>query len=67
MGDGQLGSIEYAIEDLGCKLVLVLGHTQCGAVGAALQQNKGYLKLITDKIKLVRIWTAFSIAYLYQF
>ncbi len=52
MEDCQLGSIEYAIEDLGCKLVVVLGHTQCGAVGAALQQNKGYLKLITDKIKL---------------
>lgn len=47
----QLGSIEYAVEHLGCKLVLVLGHTQCGAVGAALRHNGGYVKFITDDIK----------------
>ena len=46
----QLGSIQYAAEHLGCKLVIVLGHTGCGAVGAALGQNEGYLKLITDEI-----------------
>lgn len=28
----QLGSIEYAVEHLGCKLVVVLGYTLCGAV-----------------------------------
>lgn len=32
----QLGSIEYAADHLGSPLVLVLGHTNCGAVGAAL-------------------------------
>ena len=32
----QLGSIEYAAAHLGCPLVIVLGHTRCGAVGAAL-------------------------------
>ena len=47
----QLGSIEYAAGHLGCKLVVVLGHTQCGAVGAALKQNGGYVKFITDEIK----------------
>ena len=47
----QLGSIQYAVEHLGCKLVLVLGHTGCGAVGAALHQNHGYVKHITDEIK----------------
>jgi carbonic anhydrase len=31
----ELGSIEYAAEHLGAKLVLVLGHTKCGAVSAA--------------------------------
>lgn len=51
VGDYQLGSIEYAVEHLGCKLVVVLGHTGCGAVGAALQQNSGYIKCITDEIK----------------
>ncbi len=48
----QLGSIEYAIGHLGCKLVVVLGHTLCGAVGAAYGQNGGYIKFITDEIRL---------------
>ena len=47
----QLGSVEYAVEHLGCNLVLVLGHTGCGAVGAAQQENGGYIKHITDEIK----------------
>ena len=47
----QLGSVEYAVEHLGCKLVVVLGHTGCGAVGAALCENHGYVKHITDEIK----------------
>lgn len=47
----QLGSIEYAAEHLGCKLVVVLGHTGCGAVCAAVEQNDGYVKFITDEIK----------------
>jgi carbonic anhydrase len=34
--DFALGSIEYAVEHLGVRLVLVLGHERCGAVGAAL-------------------------------
>ena len=46
-----LGSIEYAVEHLGCRLVVVLGHTQCGAIGAAAKQNGGYIKYITDEIK----------------
>ena len=49
--DFQLGSIEYAVEHLGCKLVVVLGHTGCGAVSAALGENCGYVKHITDEIK----------------
>ena len=51
VGNCELGSIEYAVEHLGCKFVLVLGHTGCGAVGAALGENHGYVKHITDEIK----------------
>ena len=47
----QLGSIEYAVEHLGCKLVVVLGHTCCGAVGAALGKTRGYVQHITDEIR----------------
>ena len=50
--NNQLGSIEYAVEHLGCKLVLVLGHTLCGAVGAAFGRSSGYIKFITDEIRL---------------
>ena len=35
----QLGSIEYAAAHLGCKMVVVLGHTGCGAVAAALSEK----------------------------
>ena len=31
------GSIEYAVEHLGVPLVVVLGHTRCGAVTAAVE------------------------------
>ena len=31
-----LGSIEYAIEHLGTRLIVVLGHQRCGAVSAAV-------------------------------
>jgi carbonic anhydrase len=30
-----LGSIEYAVEHLGARLIVVLGHKRCGAVEAA--------------------------------
>jgi carbonic anhydrase len=36
----QMGSIEFAVDSLGCRLVVVLGHTQCGAVKAAVQQGE---------------------------
>ncbi|MDE7158227.1 MAG: carbonic anhydrase [Clostridiales bacterium] len=49
--DHALGSIEYAVEHLGCKLVLVLGHTRCGAVGAAFGKHKSYIGLLADEIK----------------
>ncbi len=34
----QIGSIEYAAEQFGCHLVVVLGHSNCGAVTATLEQ-----------------------------
>jgi carbonic anhydrase/SulP family sulfate permease len=35
--DEVLGSIEFACAVAGARLVVVLGHTRCGAVGAAVQ------------------------------
>ena len=52
IGTHQLGSIEYAAKHVGCELVVVLGHTHCGAVDATLHHNPdGYIKNITDEIQ----------------
>src|SRR3954464_8541148 len=32
-----VGSIEFAASQFGSRLVVVMGHTRCGAVGAAVQ------------------------------
>lgn len=53
INDGELGTIEYAIEHLKVENIIVLGHTHCGAVHAAIHNEKGkYLDLILSKIKL---------------
>ncbi|MEY4187851.1 MAG: hypothetical protein RIT02_2885 [Planctomycetota bacterium] len=36
LGDFEQASLEYAVQNLGVRLVLVMGHEQCGAVKAAL-------------------------------
>lgn len=54
----QLGSIEFAVEKLGSRLVIVLGHTRCGAVTATLDEvlepSPGLspnLRALTDRIR----------------
>ena len=39
--DTELASIEYALEHLGSKLIVVMGHTSCGAVKAAYETLGG--------------------------
>lgn len=34
----QIGSVEYAAAYLGARLVVVMGHTQCGAIAATLAE-----------------------------
>ena len=47
----QFGSIEYAAAHLHCPHILVLGHTGCGAVSAALSGGgEGFIQYITDDI-----------------
>lgn len=51
VGPVELGSIEYAMEHLLCKLVVVLGHKGCGAVAASIQGGAtGNIKEITEAI-----------------
>ncbi len=48
----QLGSIEYAAGHLGTPVTVVLGHTHCGAVDAAMEgHTDGYVGSITQEIQ----------------
>jgi carbonic anhydrase len=54
----QIGSIEYAAAQLGVRLVVVLGHSNCGAIEAALRaltEKKDiaspHLRSIVDRIR----------------
>ena len=51
--DLALGSIEYAVEHLGVRLVVVLGHERCGAVIAALAGDTapGHVQAIVRDIQ----------------
>lgn len=55
-----LGSIEFAVGQLGTRFIMVLGHTQCGAIGATLEEMRApspdvspNLRSITDRIRPV--------------
>lgn len=51
--DKVYGSIEYAVKYLNSKLIVVLGHESCGAVGASLGDTDpgGHIGSIIEKIK----------------
>lgn len=52
INEGELASIEYGIEHLHIPYVLVLGHTHCGAVHAAIHDEKGmYLSPVLSRIR----------------
>ena len=55
IADHQLGSIEYAVDHLGSPLVLVLGHTHCGAVGAAISGHADSFIKIRNIITVVSL------------
>lgn len=50
-GQTQIGSLEFAVEILGIRLILVLGHTGCGAVGAALEaETAGHSRRLPENL-----------------
>jgi carbonic anhydrase len=56
IGDYELASVEYAVEHLGAKLVLVLGHEDCGAIKAYLEDTSnvhtpGHVKALVEYIR----------------
>lgn len=47
-----LGSLEYAVAVAGSKLIMVMGHTSCGAVGGACDDVKmGNLSGLLEEVK----------------
>jgi carbonic anhydrase len=58
VASSQVGSVEFAAERFGTRLVVVLGHTQCGAVQATLEElqrptesQSRNLRSIVDRIR----------------
>lgn len=51
IGEFEMASAEYACGHLGVELLVVMGHTHCGAVESTLAGGaEGYVKKITDEI-----------------
>lgn len=52
INEGELATIEYAIEHLNISYILVLAHTHCGAIHASIHHEKGrYLSPILSNIE----------------
>ena len=52
LNDDILGSMEYACKVAGSKLVVVLGHTKCGAIiGACNHVEVGHITTLLEKVK----------------
>lgn len=52
-GGSELATVEYGAEHLGTPVVIVMGHTKCGAVTAVAKgaELHGHLHLLADEIK----------------
>ncbi len=57
ISDIDMGSIEYAVEHLDTKLIVVLGHTECGAIKAYVgdknNEYKKHLSHIDDIVETI--------------
>lgn len=57
ISDIDMGSIEYAVEHLDAKLIIVLGHTECGAIKAYVgdknNEYKKHLSHIDDIVETI--------------
>jgi len=54
IGEFELGSIEYAVENLGTPLIIVMGHQSCGAIETFIEHKhdtlNGHMQKIIDYI-----------------
>ena len=53
LDDAALGSLEYAVEHLGVKYIMVLGHERCGAVDATVKGGEvpGHISSLVKAIQ----------------
>lgn len=58
VASSQIGSVEFAVETFGINLIVVLGHTYCGAIRATLDQLRSSdtnpsrgLRSIVDRVR----------------
>lgn len=58
VASSQIGSVEFAAERFGTRLVVVLGHSRCGAIGATLEElqrptenQSRHLRSIVDRVR----------------
>jgi carbonic anhydrase len=49
----QVGSVEFAAERFATRLVVVLGHTQCGAILATLEQMERPVELRSQNLRSI--------------
>jgi carbonic anhydrase len=59
------GSMEYGVEHLGIRLILVLGHTKCGAVaavGGSATPLPGNLAALQNEMAGLRTWVESNLA-----
>lgn len=52
-GPFQVGSIELAVEHFGTRLVVVLGHSHCGAVALALDDLEGRAEAMSADLRSI--------------
>jgi carbonic anhydrase len=52
INEGELATVEYAIDHLKVKQIIVLGHTHCGAIHASIHNEQSkYMDPILKRIK----------------
>jgi carbonic anhydrase len=49
----QVGSVEFAAEQFGTRLVVVLGHTGCGAINATIEQLKRPFEMQSRNLRAI--------------
>ena len=53
VSDYEIGSVEYAVEVLGVPLVIVMGHTNCGAIGAFVDHDHDHSHIYPEHIQKI--------------